>query len=188
MNFDNKKIIIGIALFIVCMIVAFGTTKILQTCENHVVLPADSTVIDSMSIDTKGTENDMTHKENVSTVLTDVRQKDDTKAKRPQVDPAKPQPKKSSETKDEPVLPPTPLMNNAEMKQMLMSGSDAGSEKLAPGFRIVVQGQKSDEKKVESAMDVHDKIKFGQWQNIYVFSMSFDDQGRVTVVHIKPEY
>lgn len=105
------------------------------------------------------------------------------------------QPTDSTVTKREYVNPKPkpvavqPLMNKSEMKQMLKSGYLAGDDKIAPGFSIVVQGQKSgEEKTVESPADVRDKIRFGIWQDITVIRMITDSKGRISVVHISPVY
>ena len=229
MQFDKKKTIIATAIFVVCVIVGFGTTFMLKTCgsqeeEEDVVFPTSSYADDDKQSgvggngQTDGSEKSIDHEKGLSpeqterdtvfvqkrtyrktirdtimdvtyrvryigkvrnSVLTNVRPKDSTLVKRIYV---KPKPAQA------PAPPAPPKMTSNEMKKMLKSGSYAGNDKIAPNFHILVTGQHGDEKRVESPMDVHEKIKFGQWQDISIIDMEYDNDGRVSAVLINPVY
>lgn len=61
---------------------------------------------------------------------------------------------------------------------------------LAFGFNLIIEGMKSDEKKLPTDLEgVREKIHFGTWQSAVVTDISYDEKtGQVTGVTVKPIY
>lgn len=208
MQLDPRNITVGIATFIVCGAVGYFVTKGLKGNEESPLAELQTVThseYHTNRITEQDTVMDITYvvnytynilgKDTISVAVDSsfedkdyvfipeplpVEEKDVTTKPKVRTDERK-------KTDEDVIVPASPKMSKAEVKQMLWNGN-IDYDKVSHNVRINVSSLRSNDNAPKDPMSVYQKKSTETWSDITVTDLKCDDKGNITSITVRPKY